>query len=91
MGCLSPQPAERERSCSQRQDITLPPASCPDHPLQEPTLSLLATNILGDLLPNLGTSDNQAGEYSGNTIQHLSKEFKSLSQQCSSVLREHHV
>lgn len=64
MGCLSPQPAERETSCSQRQDITLPPASCPDHPLQEPKPSLLATNILGNLLPNLGTSDNQAGEYS---------------------------
>lgn len=88
---LHSQQRERESSCSQRQDITLPPASCPDHPRQEPTLSLLATNILGDSHPNLGTSENQAGEYSGNTIQHLSREFKSLSQQCSSVLREHHV
>lgn len=85
---LHNQQREREQT---KAIIALPPVSCPDHPLQEPTLSLLATNTTGDLLPNLGTSENQAGEYSGNTIQHLSREFKSLSQQCSSVLREHHV
>lgn len=56
MGSPSAQPAERASGCSQWQDIALPPASCPDCQLQEPTPSLLATEILGDQPPNLDAS-----------------------------------
>ena len=42
MGSPSAQAVERASSCSWRWDTTLPPASCPDNPLQEPTLSLPA-------------------------------------------------
>lgn len=67
MGSTSAQSTERGSSCLQRQDIALLPASCPDHPLQEPMFSLLATEILGDQHPNLGASLHRAGKSCGGT------------------------